>query len=340
MIPFRSLANTSYLWEWCLSCGTVVFCSWMFCWPLTPNMCHACEISSFRMDLRIAKQWGVCDTLDYSQSQVKQLLSHRCLLEPWVQGIFLCQELSTDVYTIPPFSVDFTWSPFSKCSIQSLPSSVSPALWWWSLKLRPVPFSVRKPQQMLSSQQDPESSCVSETQGAGAQCQTHGWGWRVHRAFFAQVTGSGCLSSGCSHRSPSWDGGGHLLRLFLHQILLIPELPHFDFRLISKPTWVLSYCISSSESSTWHRCNAHYLLGLRKKTHEDSRNYRVKGQKEFLWAQISLTAVTCEILLRLCQCVVWLPKSLQAVEVIFLSKSILGRCKTRISERAGIFSTL
>lgn len=63
---------------------------------------------------------------------------------------------------------------------------------------------------------------------------------------FAQVTGSGCLSPGCSQRNPSWDGGGHLLRLFLHQILLIPKLPHFsqdDFKthLGAEPLYLIQW---------------------------------------------------------------------------------------------------
>lgn len=31
--------HTPYLWEWCQSSGTVGFYSWMYCWPLTRNIC-------------------------------------------------------------------------------------------------------------------------------------------------------------------------------------------------------------------------------------------------------------------------------------------------------------
>lgn len=168
--------------------------------------------------------------------QVKQLLNHRCLQNP----------------TLP--CADFTWSLYSKCSIQSLLASVSPALWWWCLKLSSVcAFFCKKPSarpKVLLRQRDPGSRGTVPNPRQGAGVCTRGW----LRSLAAAVSGSGCSQTAQAvHRGGVWAGRGEdtcsgcfCTRSCWHQ-----NSPMFP-RLISKPTWLLSHCEShSSESSTW-----------------------------------------------------------------------------------------
>lgn len=85
---------------------------------------------------------------------------------------------------------------------------------------------------IVSKTQSALMSARQWQQGHGAKPMARNWS--VHRGF-AQVTGSGLSGSGCSQTAQAahkggvvWigNGGGHLLRLFLCQVLLIPELPH------------------------------------------------------------------------------------------------------------------
>lgn len=100
-------------------------------------------------------------------------------------------------------------------------------------------------QETVSKAKSALASARPGEQGHGAKPTARSW--RVHKGV-AEVTGSGRLglwlftnSSSCSQRrSLSWKGGRHLFRLFLHQVLLTPELPHvsqtdFKTHLVAEP---------------------------------------------------------------------------------------------------------
>lgn len=109
---------------------------------------------------------------------------------------------ATGVYTVPAFSADFTWSPFSKCSIQSLLRSVSPALWCSGCT-----FSCKKASANAELSARPRGLLRQRGCGSRGTVPNHG-GELVCARGFAQVTGSGVAGSGCSQAAQAAHSGG------------------------------------------------------------------------------------------------------------------------------------
>lgn len=181
--------------------------------------------------------------------QVKQLLNYRCLHNPTL----LC-----GFYLITVFKM-----------LNSKPAVLSPALWWWSLKLS-VPFSANaelsaRPK-VLSCQRDNGSRGTVPNPWQGTGVCTGALLRSLGAASRALAVHKQLKLLTKEESSELEMGEGTCSGCFCARSCWYQNSPMFP-RLISKPTCVLSYCEPhSSESSTWHRCNALSLLGLSKKT--------------------------------------------------------------------------